>query len=487
MPRGAVATGFGALQSAKLDEAWRADLPGSGVPHVLIGLPSYSVDRSLYDHYGARVPPLENRFVYAVLRARESSTRVVFLSSLPVAGEVLEGYLELLEPSVTRADVLSRCHLLSPEDTSPRPLAEKLLDRGDLIDELRSLPGGQPALIEPWNVTDAEAAFAVAIGAPMHGSPPEVRDVATKSNGRRLLRSAGVPVPEGIEDVRSVADVARAITLLTGRQPGLHEVVVKLDDSCAGDGNAVLPVAGVLGNGTSPEQAVSELLPAWFIDVLRRGGVVEERVVGDEVRSPSGQGTITPAGEVIVLSTHEQRLGGANGQVYEGCSFPGDPAYAAALGAHVRRTGQRLAETGACGRYAVDFVARRSGSSWELFALEINLRKGGTTHPYGLTRHLAGGRYDEAAGTYLDERGAPVHYGATDNLVDPRWRDCTPAGVRRSIATAGLAYDRHTGEGLVLHLLDCLAVDGRLGYTAIARSSERVAELEQRLTEVTPA
>ena len=482
----ALASAFETLQAEKLLDAWRADLPGARTPHVLVALPSYSVDRSLLEHFGDRVPPLEHRYVYALLQARSPFTRVVYLSSLPVADDVVDGYLELLDSATPADDVRGRSLLLSTGDTSPRPVAEKLLDRGDLIDSLRAYLGDTPGLIEPWNVSEAEAALAVAIGAPIHGSPPAVRHVATKSNGRRLLQAAGVPGPDGVEDVRSAAGVAGAIAALRGRRPALRAVVVKLDDSCAGDGNLVVPVAGVSGNGTEPARAVAALLPDWFTEALTRGGVVEELVEGSEIRSPSGQGTITPEGEVVVLSTHEQRLGGPDGQVYEGCSFPADPAYAAALGAHVRRTGEHLRAAGACGRYAVDFIARRTGEGWELCALEINLRKGGTTHPYGITRFLTGGRYDEASATYADAGGSPIHYGATDNLVDDRWRGCTPTDVRRTLRSSGLAYDRTTGEGIVPHLLDCLAVDGRMGYTAIGHSPTAVARLEERLGEVHP-
>lgn len=75
---------FDALQRDRLPKAWMADLPGSTTPHVLVTLPSFALDRVVYDHYGDRVPPLENRYLFALLRAREPCTEVVCLSSLPV-------------------------------------------------------------------------------------------------------------------------------------------------------------------------------------------------------------------------------------------------------------------------------------------------------------------------------------------------------------------------------------------------------------------
>ena len=83
-----------------------------------------------------------------------------------------------------------------------------------------------------------------------------------------------------------------------------------------------------------------------------------------------------------MLSTHDQLLGGASGQSYLGCAFPADPGYARAITEPAERIGHRLAELGAVGRFAVDFVVVRDGQrGWTPYAIELNLRKGGThTH-----------------------------------------------------------------------------------------------------------
>ncbi|MEY2421737.1 MAG: hypothetical protein QOI95_1804 [Acidimicrobiaceae bacterium] len=490
MPGESVAMSFDALQRDRLLDGWRADLPGSNTPHVLIALPSYSLDRNVYEHYGDRLPPLENRYLYGLLRAREPTTRVIYLSSLPVHPEILEGYLDLVDPAL-RASVLERGRVVTPDDLSRRPLAEKLMDRGDLIDMIRLFIGDEPSLIEAWNVTEAEAALAVALGAPIHGTHPRHRQVASKSNGRRLMREAGVPVPQGIEDVRSSHDVVRAIVAMQAERPAVQAVVIKLDDSVAGDGNVVVALSelphgsdGVVSGTRAAEAVIDARLPDWYKAALVDGGVVEERIAGDDFRSPSAQATITPAGDVTVLATHEQRLGGPDGQVYEGCSFPADPAYAPLLGAYAERVGRRLAEVGAVGRFAVDFVTCRDPSgAWQVHGLEINLRKGGTTHPFGVCRFLRGGAYQTESGGFVSARGKTTHYGATDNLIDDAWIGRSPHDVRTAIAAAGLGFDRATETGIVPHLLDCLLVDGRMGYTAIADDPAAVADLEQRLFE----
>jgi hypothetical protein len=67
---------------------------------------------------------------------------------------------------------------------------------------------------------------------------------------------------------------------------------------------------------------------AYFAKLASQGGVVEERITGMEVRSPSVQLQITAHRQVVVLSTHDQILDGRSGQRYVGCRFPAEAAYA---------------------------------------------------------------------------------------------------------------------------------------------------------------
>jgi predicted ATP-grasp superfamily ATP-dependent carboligase len=90
----------------------------------------------------------------------------------------------------------------------------------------------------------------------------------------------------------------------------------------------------------------------------------------------------SPRRQVKLVSTHDQILGGSSGQSYLGCRFPAEPSYAPAIGRLAMRVGDRLAELGAIGRCAIDFVVARGGcGAWRPYAIELNLRKRGTTHP----------------------------------------------------------------------------------------------------------
>ena len=459
-----------------LISAMAANRPGSTQPHLAVVLPSFSVGESLLSHYQDRIPSLEHRFLVVVLMLRITSARVALVLCQDPGEEMIDYYFDLL-PSLP--DARNRFETIVVDDLSARPVAAKLLERPELIDRLRELGEGIPALVEPWNVWHPEQAVAEALGMPMNGTPPEVWPVAFKSAGRRLMAGAGVPVPAGFEHLHTMDEAIAAIERLRAERPELQGAVIKHDDSGAGDGNAVIDLADLEPPGTRAAKArihsrVRSLAP-WYLADLAKGFAVEERIVGDRFSSPSVQIDVLPDGEVQVLSSHEQILGGDDGQVYMGCRFPANPSYAPQLAQHAEAVGLALAAQGARGRAAVDFVTVFGPEGWRIYALEINLRRGGTTHPFTVLRHLVPGVYEPETGTYRSEAGEAKFYSATDNMVDERWTGASPAEVIHAVRDAGL--DFRDGKGVVLHMLSCLSIDGRFGLTAIADSPSEADQM----------
>jgi hypothetical protein len=457
----------------RLGVALDANRPGSTTPHVVISLPSLNIADSLLAHYADRLPALEQRYLLAVaLLARIPTCEMVLVCSAAPTPDVLDQHFGDL-PADVRDDCRRRFHLLDVGDTTPRSLTAKLVGRPDLLARLRDLVDGRPAYIEPWNVTDAEVRLAEAIGVPVNGTSPELWHLGAKSSGRRLFREAGVPVPEGVEDVRTVDGVRAAIDVVRERRSGAPGVVVKLDDSAAGDGNRVLRFDTEDAAGPS----LASLDPEYVAE-LTHGGIVEELVIGEPFSSPSVQLDLVPNGQPVLLSTHEQVLGGVDAQVYLGCRFPAEEEYAAQIGALGLAAAEALARRGALGRVGIDFaVGREPDGSPRVCALEVNLRKGGTTHPYAALRNLVPGHYDAQAGRWFALDGTPRFYEATDNLVEEDWTGRDPREVVGVVRRHGMAFDHGSGTGVVLHMLSCLAIDGRLGLTAFGSSREHAQYL----------
>ncbi len=47
----------------------------------------------------------------------------------------------------------------------------------------------------------------------------------------------------------------------------------------------------------------------------------------------------------------------------------------------------------------------------------------------------------------------------------------------RAVSDAGFQFDPTSKAGVVLHMLSCLAIDGRFGLTAVGRSAVEAGEL----------
>ncbi|MFQ6171623.1 peptide ligase PGM1-related protein [Oryzobacter sp. R7] len=465
----------------RLGDALDANVPGSTVEHVVVALPSYSMSATLLSHYRSRLAALEHRFLLGALQAgRIPGVHVVLVTSRDPGEVVLDYHARLADPHAPEG-VRRRLSCLVVPDDSPRGVAAKLLDRPDLLTELRDRIGGRVALVEPWNVTAAEVEVAVALDAPLNGPAPQMWPLGFKSSARRLFREAGVPVPCGEEGVHDGTDVAAAVARMRRSRPDLDRLVVKVDDSGSGDGNRVVSTRDDRGEPLGEAVLAAQVLrgaPDWFLRDLAAGGVVEELVDGPRVTSPSAQVDLLPGGGVRLLATHEQVLGGAQRQEFVGSRFPADSAYAADLARHVSAVARLLARAGAVGRLAVDFVAVEDAGGWRLNALDLNLRKGGTSHSFAALRHLVPGCYDADRGRWVAEHdGGPRCYRSSDGVVDPVWLGLDPGRAIEAVADAGLAFDHEQGVGVVLHMMAALAVEGRVGVTAIGRTVDEADRL----------
>jgi hypothetical protein len=273
--------------------------------------------------------------------------------------------------------------------------------------------------------------------------------------------------------------------------------MVKHNEGVSGAGNAVVNLSDMPAPGDKAERAaLLERLKSMKFESARQNydmymaklaelaGIVEERVIGEEIRSPSVQMRITPLGQLEVLSTHDQVLGGPSGQSYLGCRFPADPAYAAVITREAVKVGQELVGEGVLGRFAFDFVVVRNGAAWTPYAIELNLRKGGTTHPFLTLQFLTDGRYDPESATFTPPSGRPKCFVATDHLESELYRGLLPQDVFDIMVRHGLHFNQTRQTGVVLHMLTALSERGRLGLTAVGETQEEADEIYHRAVDV---
>jgi hypothetical protein len=335
----------------------------------------------------------------------------------------------------------------------------------------------------------------VRLGIPLYGCDPALLELGGKSGSRQAFRAAGIPLPEGCEDLRDAADLVAALAELRARQPGLARAVVKLNHGFSGEGNAVFSFAGCPADEAA--RWIAAHLPlnlaieahdlGWerYAEKLgEQGGIVETWVSGEGLRSPSVQMRITPIGELEFISTHDQILGGPSGQIFQACTFPADPAYARDIQALAQRTGQVLAARGVLGRFGVDFVSVPRLGGWDHFAIEINLRKGGTTHTFQMLQFLTGGRYDPGRGEFVTPTGESRCYFATDNVTSPAYRRLSAEDLFEIAAQRGLCWDPAAQSGVTFGLVGALAECGKLGMVSIDRDLEAARQRFRRAVAV---
>jgi hypothetical protein len=414
----------------------------------------------------------EERMLVALLLLKKPGLRVVFASCLPVDQEVIDYYLSFIDPKLRPWE---RLRLVSAHDPEPRALAAKLLERPDLLEALRTATGDTSrAYILPFNVTDLERDLALALGVAIWGPHPGDAWLGSKSGARKVARRAGVPVFEGAEDLRSPGDVEEAIHLIRAARPAAEAVVIKLNNGFSGQGNAIIDLREL----RSPVDAspttfcgAGESWASFGPKIAAEGAIVEELVRGAGATSPSVQMRIAPGGDFEVVSTHDQILGGPDDQVYLGCRFPAGAEYRAEIQSAARAVTGVLASGGVFGSFGMDFVVV---SGRGIFLSEINLRAGGTTHPYLMARLATEGTYDSASGELL-VRGQPRVYLATDNLKSDAYRRLSPSRAVHALQASGLAYDHATRTGATFHLLGALRAYGKLGVVCIGRAHDDAA------------
>ncbi len=129
------------------------------------------------------------------------------------------------------------------------------------------------------------------------------------------------------------------------------------------------------------------------------------------------------------------------------------------------------------GRFGVDFLAVREGAGWRHYAIEVNLRKGGTTHPFLMLQFLTDGRYDPATGTYRTPGGRPCCYFASDNLQSDRYRGLAAEDLIDIAVRRGLHFHGAVQEGVVFHLIGALSEFGKLGVVCVGATAQRADEL----------
>jgi hypothetical protein len=480
---------FNVLQTM-LAQQYQTVFADTNAPRTVLVIPSLSLDPQVMAKVSG-VAHYEERMLCLLMLLRMPRTRVIYVSSTPISSTIIDYYLHLL-PGIPGEHARRRLTLLSCDDTQFAPLTQKVLDRPRLLERLKEAIGDPTiAHMTCFTVSELERRLALTLDIPIYGCDPALLHWGSKSGSRKIFREAGIDLPAGYEDLSNIDDVARGLSQLKSERGELAKAVVKINEGFSGEGNAVFDFSGA-PQGSALLPWIKEKLPDLAFEakdmtfelyankLIAMGGIVEEWIPGAVKESPSVQFRVDPLGRLETISTHDQILGGRNGQIFLGARFPAADAYRLDIQRDGQKAAQALSQKGVLGRFGIDFVSVKQGDGWRHVAIEINLRKGGTTHPFQMLQFLTDGHCDPMSGLFLTPSGKPRCYYASDNLESEKYRGLTPDDLIDISVLNGLHFNAATAEGVAFHLIGALSEFGKLGIVAIGETYDRADALYRK-------
>lgn len=470
--------------------------PDKFAPRTVVIIPSLSLDTEILAKVKGAVH-YEERMLCLLMLLRMPLTKIIYITSVPIADSVIDYYLHLL-PGITGHHARKRLTMMSCYDSSVKPLTQKILERPRLIAHIKQLISNpDSAHLTCYNITKLEKTLAVRLGIPMFGTDPDKFYEGSKSGSRKNFKGCGVNLPEGFEDLTTRQDVVTALTALKKKFPAMRKAVLKMNDGFSGDGNAIYTYPTILPTDLT-EKIIDESLSLnikmvakdvseklFFEKFYEMGGIVEEFLEGAVKMSPSVQCVISPTGAIEIASTHDQLLGGDDGQIFLGAIFPADESYSISLAKEGKKIAQALVAKGALGRFAIDFISvKQDDNSWKHYAIEINLRKGGTTHPFLMLQFLTDGKYNAETGEYRTASGNKRYYFASDNVCSEKYRGLTPDDLMDIAMYHELMYDSTRQQGVMFHMVGAISEHGKFGLLCVGSTAEKAREYYDKTIEI---
>jgi len=145
---------------------------------------------------------------------------------------------------------------------------------------------------------------------------------------------------------------------------------------------------------------------------------------------------------------------------------------------------EEMRKGGVLGRFSIDFLTVKEKGLWKHYAIEINLRKGGTTHPFLMLQFLTGGTYHADRGEFEMPDKKKRYYFASDNFVSENCKGLTPHDLIDISICHDIHYNSTKEEGVMFHLIGALSQHGKLGLVCIGDSPEKATAFYKRAVNI---
>ena len=400
---------------------------------------------------------MEERFLFLLLLLRQPRLRIVYVTARPIDEGIVEYYLSLLPGVIPQSCPGAAAPGLDGRRLAADAQREAARAAARAGRDPRPDPRPQPLPSRAVHDHDGRARSRARARHPALRR----RSAAPAARHQDRLPAAvrrGRRPPSARPRERAATSTAwwTRSPSCARSDPSMREAIVKLNEGVSGRGNALvdlrgLPAPGVARRARGAARSEPRRWRSRRRDAARRvprpsspraAASSRSASPATELRSPSVQLRVTPHGEVELLSTHDQLLGGPSGQSYLGCRFPADFAYAARS-----RRAPRASASGSRARAcsaaspSTSSSSRDTAGAWTPYAIELNLRKGGTTHPFLTLQFLTDGTLRPGDGALhraerpreAPRRERPPRVGPAARALDRRpvrHRGATPPAFR---------------------------------------------------------
>ena len=372
-------------------------------------------------------------------------------------------------------------------------LTKNILLNDNAIKEIKETFRCENVILEPFVFTHQEKELSKKLEIPSWYDHPQMNYFHTKS-GNRFIVGNSAPMPAGLGDLFSFDAVVKGVIKLKNNNPSLDSCMVKLNFGVSGQGNMKLDLPeSKIWQGLLPKEKeysirkcfesarlFNKTLKASDFKkrIIEEGAVVEEFISNEIISSPSAQILCKPD-SIDLISTHHQILD-KSGQKFLGGSYPCDDQFREKIETFSIKVGQKLKELKVFGVVSIDFLISKNKKTNELdyHLIELNIRKGGTTHPFMLSNFAvkSGEHFD--AGPPSREFVDNYVYRSNDNFYPCRTRYSCQKEILEKATAEGILFSRKKKEGVIFHLLSSYEETGKVGYTILASSKDRVDQLE---------
>ncbi|MCL5410956.1 MAG: ATP-grasp domain-containing protein [Patescibacteria group bacterium] len=446
----------------------------------------------------------EERMLFFLFLLRYKRTKIVYITSKNFNEKLFDYYLDLI--SANRRDFNNKkkrfVHIEIDNDNNVA-LVQKILNDEKAIKQIRNTIAPKVTVLRCYNATKLERELALKLNIPIFSSLEKHDFVGTKSGGRKVFKLSKTNVIPGFEGLGSTEELYDAIIKLIKNYPESEKLVIKLDSTASGSGNALFKVKEFIATNSInlekiKNQELKEKIKNGFKDFLIRqevgpsfeeylnlfnkmGGIVELFIDQKIKYSPSVQAFINAGGKASIISTHEQILGGKGKQEYLGCSFPSLASHRKQIIKEARKITDWMVKKRMMGNFGIDFVVvyDRNGKM-KIYPIEINLRKGGTTHPFRIAYFLTGARYNQAKGLLMCGK-VPIYYSAMDLVRSPNYYEIKADKLVELIHDSKISFNKNTKKGVLVYMPGVVENHGFFGAICIGHSDREVKRIYNQM------